>query len=105
VNDCRRRECSVVGAGRAHLDAAPIIKAMAAASFGLVISLIGLASYAAQARANARACSLGKEAEAASSRVCLPPSSLTNESSQCVSGALVKAILIVRSSVKSVIDN
>src|SRR5262249_57913838 len=38
--------------------------------------------------ANARVCSLGKEPDVTSSRVCLPPSSLTNESSQYVCGAL-----------------
>ena len=42
----------------------------------------GRATYAAHARANARVCSLGNEPDATSSRVCLPPSSLTNESSQ-----------------------
>src|SRR5215831_16347847 len=46
-------------------------------------------SYAAHARANARVCSLGKEPDVTSSRVCLPPSSLTNESSQYVCGALL----------------
>jgi len=66
-----------------------------------------VASYAAHARANASVCSLGKDplADVTSSRVCLPPSSLTNESSQCVSGPLVKAILTVCCSGKSVIDN
>src|SRR5215510_9540855 len=46
-------------------------------------------SYAAHARANARVCSLGKEPDVTSSRVCLPPSSLTNESSQYVCGAFL----------------
>jgi hypothetical protein len=66
-----------------------------------------VASYAAHARANASVCSLGKDplADVTSSRVCLPPYSLTNESSQCVSGPLVKAILTVCCSGKSVIDN
>jgi hypothetical protein len=61
--------------------------------------------YAAHARANASVCSLGKEPDLASSRVCLPPSSLTNESSQYVCGAFVKAILTVSCSRKSVMDN
>ncbi len=61
--------------------------------------------YAAHARANARVCSLGKEPDVSSSRVCLPPSSLTNESSQYVCGAFVKAILTVSCSRKSLIDN
>src|SRR5262249_42958250 len=43
---------------------------------------MGAPSYAAHARANARVCSLGNEPDVSSSRVCLPPSSLTNESSQ-----------------------
>src|SRR5262249_43379584 len=60
--------------------------------------------YAAHARANARGCSLGYEPEVSSSRVCLPPSSLTNESSQYVVGA-VQAILTVSCSRKSRIDN
>jgi hypothetical protein len=67
--------------------------------------LRGLATYAAHARANARVCSLGKEPDVTSSRVCLPPSSLTNESSQYVCGAFVKAILTVCCSCKTVIDN
>jgi hypothetical protein len=62
-------------------------------------------SYAAHARANARVCSLGKEPDVTSSRVCLPPSSLTNESSQYVCGAFEKVILTVCCSRKSVIDN
>src|SRR5262249_41083334 len=53
-------------------------------------------SYAARARANARVCSLGKEPDVTSSRVCLPPSSLTNESSQYVCAAFEKVILTVR---------
>ena len=45
------------------------------------------ASYAAHARANARACSVGKDRSAAvtTSRVCLPPSSFANASSHCFS--------------------
>ena len=43
-------------------------------------------SYAAHARANARVCSLGKEPDVTSSRVCLPPSLLTNESSSMFVG-------------------
>jgi hypothetical protein len=62
-------------------------------------------SYAARARANARVCSFGKEPDVTSSRVCLPPSSLTNESSQYVCGAFEKVILTVCYSRKSVIDN
>src|SRR5262249_21459048 len=61
--------------------------------------------YAAHARANASTCSLGKEPDVTSSRVCLPSSSLTNESSQYVCGAFVKAILTVSCSRKSVTDN
>src|SRR5262245_22015844 len=61
--------------------------------------------YAAHARANARVCSLGKDPDVSSSRVCLPPSSLTNESSQYVCGAFVNAILTVSCSRKSLIDN
>src|SRR5262245_45935354 len=61
--------------------------------------------YAAHARANASTCSLGKEPDVTSSRVCLPSSSLTNESSQYACGAFVKAILTVSCSRKSVTDN
>src|SRR5262249_40090603 len=49
---------------------------------GLNGIFMGDAGYAAHARANARVCSPGKEPDVSSSRVCLPPSSLTNESSQ-----------------------
>src|SRR6516225_7516230 len=62
------------------------------------------ASYAAQARVKASACSPGKVplADLTSSRVCLPPSSSINESSHCASGGL---IVTVRRSGKSVIRN
>jgi hypothetical protein len=72
---------------------------------GLESSLLtASASYAAQARAKARACSPGKVpwADVTSSRVCLPPSSSINESSHCASGGL---IVTVRRSRKSVIRN
>src|SRR5262245_9811793 len=59
-----------------------------------------MSTYAAHARANARVCSLGKEPDVTSSRVCLPPSSLMNESSQYVCGTFVKAILTVSCSRK-----
>jgi len=58
------------------------------------------APYAAHARANASVCSLGKEPDVASSRVCLPPSSLMNESSEYGCGAFVKPILTVSCSRK-----
>src|SRR6266478_846760 len=70
-----------------------------------MLTILQLVTYAAHARANARVCSLGKEPDVTSSRVCLPPSSLTNESSQYVCGAFVKAILTVCCSRKSVIVN
>ena len=50
-----------------------------------------IATSAAHARADARTCSVGRDpsADVTSSRVCLPPSSLTNESSHRVSIPLV----------------
>src|SRR5262249_36567772 len=62
------------------------------------------ASYAAQARARARACSPGKVplADVTSSRVCLPPSSSINENSHCPCGGL---IVTVRRPLTSVIRN
>jgi hypothetical protein len=55
----------------------------------------GAVHYAAHARANARTCSPGEDpfTDLTSSRVCLPSSSSTNESSQCVSVPLVRTIL------------
>jgi hypothetical protein len=64
----------------------------------------GSPANAAHARASARTCSLGKEDGVTSSRVCLPPSSFTNESSQPLSRALVEEILMVLCSRKSVTD-
>ena len=71
----------------------------------VLVILKSSGAYAAHARANASVCSLGKEPDLASSRVCLPPSSLTNESSQYCCGDFVKAILTVSCSRKSVMDN
>src|SRR5260370_7065237 len=63
--------------------------------------------YAAHARANARTCSPGEDpfTDVTSSRVCLPSSSSTNESSQCVSVPLVRTILTMFCSCTSLLSN